>query len=244
MLKMTSKDLNVVKKENENLMDYISSIAKEINFGTLSASNTPTVERIPVKNKTTGKMMQSNTILIHFPVVRQKQMFYSCYLNKMPLDPVKFNLPEDNRITLGENLTRINAQVFKAAQNMKKNKRIAQTFTEDGTVRIRLKKGKNETAHIVRSITELEVLVAKHETVHASGNGTTVKKNATNTMACQAESNAHNITIDSGINDNNSRIDTHTSKSHPAELIDVNLAPQVIINTDASEMDTIKSNTK
>lgn len=46
---------------------------------------------------------------------------------------------------------------------MRKNKKIAQTFTEDGLVKIRFDKGKNEATHIVRSTTQLEEIVTQHD---------------------------------------------------------------------------------
>lgn len=127
-------------KDNENLVNYVLLIAKEIGYTSLSETNAPLIERITIKNKTTGLMMSSNTILMHFATLRQKQIFYSHYLNKMPLDPTKFGLETDNRIVIGENLTKKNAQLFKQAQILRKNNEIAQAYTEDGIVKIRLKK--------------------------------------------------------------------------------------------------------
>lgn len=72
-------------KENEKLIDYLSLIAKEIGMEHFTVANAPTIERLLIKNKTTGLMMQSNTIMIHFNTLRQKQTFYSHYLNKMPI---------------------------------------------------------------------------------------------------------------------------------------------------------------
>lgn len=121
-------------------MNYVLLIAKEIGYTSLSETNAPLIERITIKNKTTGLIMSSNTILMHFATLRQKQIFYSHYLNKMPLDPTKFGLETDNRIVIGENLTKKNAQLFKQAQILRKNNEIAQAYTEDGIVKIRLKK--------------------------------------------------------------------------------------------------------
>lgn len=55
-------------------------------------------------------------------------MFFSYYLSKMPLDPKKFGLTDDNRIVIGENLTRKNAQLFKKAQLLRKDGKIAQAL--------------------------------------------------------------------------------------------------------------------
>lgn len=90
----------------------------------------------------------------------------------MPLNPIKFGLPESNRIVIGENLTRKNALLFKQAQILRREKKIAQTFTEDGLVMIRFTKGKNEPTHTIRNHMELELAVARHESLAQSDNAT------------------------------------------------------------------------
>lgn len=159
-------------KEQENLLEIFNQIANEIGFVMNMGAGTPILERLNVRNKTTNQIMPSPTILIHFAVKHHKQTFYSFYLNKMPLDPRKFGLPEENRIILGENLTRMNAQLFKKAQSLRKEKRIAQTFTENGLIKIRFNKGKNEQTHIIRNTIELETLVAQNE-ITLQSNGAT-----------------------------------------------------------------------
>lgn len=134
-------------KENENLSDLFTSIAKEIGFEIDQQFCTPSIERIPIKNRTTGAIIKSQTILVHFTTLKQKQTFYSYYLNNMPLKPMKFGLPETNRIVVGESLTNKNAKLFQLAQTMRKDGKIAQTFTDDGLVKIRMKKGKGERAY-------------------------------------------------------------------------------------------------
>lgn len=146
--------------ENENLLILFNLIAKEIGYST-DHTNCPSLERIVGKNKTTGNFMPTATILMHFATSRHKKAFYLQYLNKMPLNPTKFGLPDEKRIIIGENLTRKNASLFKQAQIMKRNKIILQTYTEDGLVKIKVNKG--ETAVIVRNPTELEYVVAQHQ---------------------------------------------------------------------------------
>lgn len=128
--------------------------------------------------------MFSPTILIHFATARQKKLFYSLYLNKMPLNPTKFGLPAENAIVIGENLTKKNAQLFKSAQILRKNKRIAQTCTEDGIVKIRFVKGKKETTFTVRGQTQLEMIVAQYEHTLTQPHG----QSSTNTIATEAMS--------------------------------------------------------
>lgn len=161
-----SQDLRLIGfavKENENLVDIFRIVAEEIGCPISANANMPTIERIPMKNHATGQMMLSPTILIHFASSRQKQSFYSAYLNKMPLDPTKLGLNAENRIVVGEHLTRKNAQLFKLALSHRKNNKLAQAFTENGIVKIRFAKGKNERTFTVRSNVELETLIAQYE---------------------------------------------------------------------------------
>lgn len=155
-------------KENENLREIFDKIAKEIGYKINADTVIPTIQRIPIKNRATGVTVASATIMLHFASPRQKQVFYSHYLGKMPLDPKKLGLTEDNRITIGESLTRINAQLFKRAQSYKKAGKIAQTFTEDGLVKIKFKKGKGEPIHLIRNEVTLEILLAKHDVTATS----------------------------------------------------------------------------
>lgn len=161
-----SQDVRLVGfavKENENLVEIFRKIADNIGFAIGNNVGMPTVERMPTKNSATGQMMLSPTILIHFNSLRQKQLFYSLYLNKMPLKPENFGLTDDNRIVIGEHLTRKNAQLFKSAQTYRRNNKIAQTFTENGIVKIRFAKGKNEKTFTIRNQIELEATIAQYE---------------------------------------------------------------------------------
>lgn len=162
-----SQDVRLVGfavKENEDLVQIFRKIADHIGFATGNNVGVPTIERMSTKNHATGQIMPSPTIIIHFSSLRQKQLFYSLYLNKMPLNPENFGLTCDNRIVIGENLTKKNAQLFKSAQILRKNNRLAQTFTENGIVKIRFAKGKNEKTYMVRNQIELEEIVAQQET--------------------------------------------------------------------------------
>lgn len=99
-----SQDLRLVGfavKENENLVEIFHEVAIEIGFATGESVVMPTIERMPTKNHSTGQMMLSPTIIMHFSSLRQKQLFYSLYLNKMPLNPLKFGLASDSRIVIG-----------------------------------------------------------------------------------------------------------------------------------------------
>lgn len=175
-------------KDNENLNEIFRKVATEIGFAI--GDTMPGIERMPMKNHVTGQMMLSPTIIIHFNSLRQKQSFYSMYLNKMPLNPEKFGLASDNRIVIGEHLTRKNARLFKSAQVLRKNQKIAQTFTENGIVKIRFAKGKNAQTHTIRNEIELETTVAQNEANTHIHNG--VQPNTVN--GSQNATNTHNRT--------------------------------------------------
>lgn len=202
-----SQDLRLIGfafNEQENLLEIFNKIANEIGFAASEGTSAPSLERIKVRNKTTNQTMPSPTILIHFAVRHQKQMFYSFYLNKMPLDPKKYGLPEDKRIILGENLTRKNAQLFKKAQLLRKEKKIAQAFTEDGLVKVRFAKGKNEKTHIIRNSIELETIVAQYEMTLQSNDATPHAQNQ-NTSAT-----------------NNNNTNNEPMETSPAQMGDTN----------------------
>lgn len=150
-------------KDGENLSDYIVQIASETGFNFFTQANFPLIDRIIFRDKKTGQITQTNTIMIHFAQLKLKQAFYSHYLSKMPLNPMKFGLSGAHPIVLGENLTKTNAQLFKLAYSFKKTKKIAQVFTEDGLVKVRMIEGKNEPLYIIRNIISLETLIAQHE---------------------------------------------------------------------------------
>lgn len=208
-----NKDLRLTgfaAKENENLHDLFAKVATAIGFELGTSATMPVIERIKLYNKTSNQITLSPTILIHFAILRQKQQFYSLYLNKMPLDPTKFNLPNENRIVIGENLTRKNAHIFKQAQIMKKNNKIAQAFTENGIVKIKLAKGKTEPAHTIRNTVELETIVMQHIHGARSTNGTVA---STLTPATTAPSNSNNNSNKpSDVNASNSVFTTPTTQ--------------------------------
>lgn len=173
-----SQDVRLVGfavKENEDLAAIFNKIADNIGFAIGSNGILPSIERMPTKNHATGQIIPSPVIVIHFNSLRQKQIFYSLYLNKMPLNPENFGLTSDNRIVIGEHLTRKNAQLFRNAQLLRKDGKIAQTFTENGIIKIRFTKGKNQSTYTIRNQIELDTIVAQNELAKShtqSSNGT------------------------------------------------------------------------
>lgn len=149
--------------KDENLAQLFNTIAAEIGYDTTTNSNVPLLKRIPIRNKITGSMVESPIISLHFASPHHKQQFYSTYLSKMPLKAESIGLQKDLKIVIGESLTRTNAEIFKFAQKLKKENKIAQTFTADGLVKIKFVKGPKQRTHTVRNTTQLEILVKEYE---------------------------------------------------------------------------------
>lgn len=155
--------------QNENLFESFTKIAAIIGYDTSLHISVPMIERVPIRNRLTGLFTPSATILLHLTSVQVKQYFYSLYLGKMPIKPEAFGLPSEHRIILGENLTAKNAFLFKKAQNMRNDNKIAQVFTIDGIVKIKFAKGPNHNAFTVRNSLELECLVAQQQSMETDG---------------------------------------------------------------------------
>lgn len=181
-------------KENENLVAIFTQIATAIGFNMGPHTVMPEIERMLLFNKTVNTKE-------HFAILRHKQQFYTLYMGKMPLEPTQFGLDKNNRITIGENLTKLNAKIFKHALSMKKNNKIAQAFTENGIVKIKFAKSKTETAHTVRSITTLESIIAQyHHSVQSSNN--------VNVDATTAESSVPARATVAPVSNNNTMVNT------------------------------------
>lgn len=119
----------------------------------------------------------------------------------MPLDPTKFGLTEEQRIVIGENLTRKNAKLFKSAQSLRRAEKIAQTYTEDGLVKIKFQRGKEAHVYTVRNNIALESIVAQHEQTDTQS-----QVNANNNATANSIQNAQaTITNPSSANNNINR---------------------------------------
>lgn len=170
---------------NENLLDIYNTLSTIIGFDTSNTAFTPILERLPIRNKATGVMIASSTILIHFSSIQHKNWFYSLYLNKMPLKGETFGLQNGKNVILGENLTPKNANVFKLAKQFKANNKLAQVFTQDGLIKIRFVRGANNKTFTLRTVTELNYLVEQHNQI-----GMDVESN-TNTASLHSNVQPH-----------------------------------------------------
>lgn len=166
---------------NENLLDIYNTLASIISFDNSNTAFTPILERLPIRNKATGLMIASSTILIHFSSIQHKNWFYSLYLNKMPLKGEVFGLQNGKNVILGENLTQKNAAVFKLAKQLKSNNRIAQVFTQDGLIKVRFVRGASNQTFTIRSVAELNYLVEQQNQIcmdiESNTNATTLHSN-------------------------------------------------------------------
>lgn len=149
--------------QGENLIELFRVIATAIGYDTSISNNMPLMKRMPVRNKITGTMIESSIITLHFSSVQHKQHFYSLYLSKMPLKSDEIGLAKEYKIIIGECLTGVNARIFKYAQDLKKDEKIAQLFTVDGLVKVKFVKGPNQRAHVIRNTMQLDFLVKQHE---------------------------------------------------------------------------------
>lgn len=149
--------------QGENLIDMFHKIAATIGYDSALSSNMPFIKRILIRNKITGTMIESHVISIHFTSMQLKQQFYSLYLSKLPLNPQVLGLKKEMKITIGESLTRCNAQIFKYAQQCRKENKIAQLFTTDGLVKVKFVKGTSQRAYIIRSTAQLDALIKQNE---------------------------------------------------------------------------------
>lgn len=164
------------------------------------------MKRIPIRNKVTGNMIESSIISLHFSSIQHKQHFYSLYLCKMPLKPENIGLSKELKIIIGESLTRSNAQIFKFAQNMKKENKIAQVFTADGLVKIKNVEGPKQHAHIIRHTMQLEILLKEHEQQKNQQNQTPTNEmevDVVNAGRQQSGSNVLNASIELLSNERN-----------------------------------------
>lgn len=194
-------------KEDENLREIFDKIAKEIGYAVTADTVIPTIQRIPFHNRATGVIVASATVMFHFTSQRQKQVFYSYYLGKMPLNPTNLGLTEANRITIGESLTRKNAQLFKKAQTYKKTGAIAQAYTEDGLVKIKFKKVKGEPIHLIRNEVTLEVLIAQNSMATANNVHPSNMQHNTAGNTGHAQNSVTSLDSTVSINDNAQGID-------------------------------------
>lgn len=140
--------------QNEDLQSIFTSVAKEIDYFLLIPSRYPKLQRQTIiKN---GIESPTNTIIMYFTDHRSKQRFHSQFVQNCPNTKTFLTALNTNQILIGENLTKENDAIFSECLKYKKNKKIATTFSDDGIVYIKFKKGGNEPKYPITSKMDLD----------------------------------------------------------------------------------------
>lgn len=153
--------------DNNMLNTVFSKIASKIGYSTEKPIDIPSIKQIPMK-KRDGTTANGGPILLSFNAMHIKAKFYSLYLRNMPLKSEDFGLDSNTKIIIGENLTKLNAEIFSLAKQMKKSNAIAQTYTDNGLVYIKLQKGREHLPVLIRSCRQLEQLAANGSNIEMS----------------------------------------------------------------------------
>lgn len=139
-----SNELRIAKvpfNTNENLVEIFKKIATLIQFDISNPAHIPSLRRLPVKNRLNGDFTHTGTILVQFVASHIKSVFYGLYLNKIPIKLSDIGFEGTNNFHIGENLTKTNNQLFNSAYKLKKEKKIAQCYTSDGLVHVKINSG-------------------------------------------------------------------------------------------------------
>lgn len=140
------KIIGIEPSEGENLNEIFANIAKLVEFDLSNTVNIPMIKRLQKRNKSTGSIAASNMLIAKFTAPHIKESFYALYLKKV-LSKQQFGTTdlglrqEAKRIIIGENLTKHNSSLFIAAQKLKREGKLAQVWTSDGLVYIKIQKG-------------------------------------------------------------------------------------------------------
>lgn len=161
--------------DNENLVNVFTKLANVIGYDITNPSNIPSLARVITRNKTTNSMALSQTIIMKFAAIHMKDAFYSLYLRLLPNKKVSskdLGFTVDKRIIVGENLSQLNHEIFVIASNMKRDKSLAQVFTANGIVNVRVQKGGR--TYEIRNKQQLEVLTLTSANEKDSSNTTNI----------------------------------------------------------------------
>lgn len=149
----------------EDLHLHFNTIAQLIGFDTSVSTHLPSLSRTYARNKTTNKMEPSSTFVAKFIAKHIRHGFYNAYLTKIsnnkPITTEMINLPQGGRLLISESLTITNSKLFSVCMSLKKSKKLAQVFTQDGLVCV--KANKTSKATTVRSQRDVDIYIAKNE---------------------------------------------------------------------------------
>lgn len=171
------KLIGIPVTDNENLLEMFMKLADVVGYDMSNATNAPSLTRVLIKNRVTNQLTVGTTIIVKFVAVHMKDTFYSQYLRMLPsrkLTTKDLGFSCDTRIIIGENLSRGNHDIFIAASNLRRENKLAQVFTINGIVNIKLQKG--GTTYELRHKHNLDQLMALQTTTNQQ-NQTTLNVN-------------------------------------------------------------------
>lgn len=154
------KLIGIPISENENLSNIFTNLSKLIGYDTSNTINIPSMARIISRNKLTNEIVHTKIIIMKFIAVHMKETFFSLYLQLLPNKKITtkdLGYTVENRLIIGENLTQKNQEIFIEANKLKREQKIAQVFTINGIVNIKIQKG--GSIHEIRSKQNLDLLL-------------------------------------------------------------------------------------
>lgn len=180
--------------DNENLSDVFIKLASIIGYDTTNPINMPSLSRSIIRNRVTNELTPATTIIVKFIAVHMKEMFYSLYLRMLPnrkLSTKDLLFNTDTRIIIGENLTQLNHEIFLIASALKREKKIAQVFTSNGIVNVKLQRG--GVTYEIRHKHNLEQLVGStHNAEQTTAQSGHSDNNSEHTVEASSTPNAIN----------------------------------------------------
>lgn len=175
------KIIGIEPAANEQLDEIFAKIANFFAFDLSIPTNIPIVKRLQLRDRKNGTVTNSKVIIAKFIAPHVKEAFYSLYLkkvlNKQMLNTSHIGIQqnEHKRVIIGENLTKTNANLFTGAQKLKRDGKIAQVYTNEGLVYVKVRKG--DRASKIRDMGELAYMIqnpppTRATTTNAAGTST------------------------------------------------------------------------
>lgn len=150
----------IAYRNNENLVEIFSEIAKLVQFNLNNLNNVPSLIRTYKWNKTTNTNTPTSIVIVKFIATHIRNDFYRLYLNKIatkqPITSDNIGLPSISRIIIGESLTTKNFEIFVAAGKQKKENNLCQVFTQDGLVHVKAIKSSYSIIKGIGAIFEIQ----------------------------------------------------------------------------------------
>lgn len=157
-------------------------------------------------------------------------------LPKKKVSSTDLGFSVDKRLIVGENLSALNHEIFIAASNMKREQKLAQVFTINGLVNVKLQKGGK--SYEIRHMQQLETLTcnvpSSNNIGHNNSHKTATPAAGPNGQSDRNSSNNNNATSETN------NIATSSATHGAATAVDFN-ATQT--NGDGSNISNGKNNT-